>query len=102
VLSRRLAVEVDGPTHYCRNALPGSTAGGGSTGSGSSAGLPKGNERIEPLGASLLKRRLLQQQGWTVVSVNAAAWEGLRGAAQKRAFLAAAVAAAEAGSLQGR
>lgn len=34
-----------------------------------------------------LKRRLLRQEGWAVVSVDPLAWERLRGAAQKRAHL---------------
>lgn len=41
---QRIAVEVDGPTHYCRN------------------------RPHRPVGATLLKRRLLRQQGWAVVS----------------------------------
>jgi hypothetical protein len=50
------------------------------------------------MGSTLLKRRLLQCQGWVVVSICVTDWEQLRSAAQKRAFLSAAIAAAEAGA----
>lgn len=69
VPARRLAIEVDGPTHFCRNAPA-------------------------PLGATRLKQCLLAQQGWAVANINAAEWEALRGAAQKRAHLATAIQAA--------
>ena len=72
------------PTHFCRNN------GGGGGGSASKQHL------LLPMGSTLLKRRLLQRRGWAVASVCAADWERLRGAAPKRAFLAAAVEAAEA------
>lgn len=81
--SRQLAIEVDGPSHYCRNAPA------------SSSSAQQESEPL-PLGSTLLKRRLLEQQGWAVVSVNAAQWEALRGGDAKRWFLAAGVAAAEA------
>lgn len=130
VPSRGLAIEVDGPTHFCRNTPPswssgsstssasggsGSSTSSASRGSGSSASTPpsggsgsgassggggaharQASERaLQPLGATLLKRRLLQQQGWVIVSIDTAHWECLRGAPQKRAFLEAAIAAAE-------
>lgn len=98
VPSRRLAIEVDGPSHFCRNICSGSSGSGGNAGT-SGAAPPEVARR--PLGATLLKRRLLRQQGWAVASVDAAAWEGLRGAAQKRAALAVALAAAEAGAEAG-
>lgn len=106
--SRGLAIEVDGPTHFCRNTPPSWSSGSstssasGASGSGASSGgggahARQASERaLQPLGATLLKRRLLQQQGWVVVSIDTANWERLRGAAQKRAFLEAAIAAAEA------
>ncbi|KAL4448636.1 hypothetical protein ABPG75_005855 [Micractinium tetrahymenae] len=81
VRSRRLAIEVDGPTHFCRNS---SQAG--------AAGEPA---QPRPLGATLLKRRLILGQGWRVASINAADWEALRGADEKREALEAAIAAAE-------
>lgn len=80
--ARRLAIEVDGPTHFCRNSLaPG--------------------QAPRPTGATLLKHRLLHQQGWAVAAVCSEEWEGLRGAEAKRRALAAAVAAAEAGQAAG-
>lgn len=71
--SRGLAIEVDGPTHFCRNSYA----------------------RPRPVGGTLLKRRLLQGLGWTVVSVDAAEWEELRGPVQKRRALGNAILAAE-------
>ena len=100
VPARRLAIEVDGPTHFCRNRLPSGSSSSSSDGDGrssrSSGAQPEDGQQAQPLGATLLKRRLLERQGWTVVSVDAGQWERQRGAAQKRAFLAAAVADAEA------
>jgi hypothetical protein len=81
VPAQRLAIEVDGPSHFCRN----------SSGHGSSAVQPAPQL---PTGSTLLKRRLLHRAGWRVASVGAADWERLRSAAQKRAYLGAAIAAA--------
>ena len=90
VPSRQLAIEVDGPSHFCRNSPPSSSSTPAST--------PTTQSQLLPMGGTLLKRRLLQQAGWTVVSVDAAQWEQLRGAQQKRAFLGAAIAAATQGA----
>lgn len=67
-----------GPTHFCRNSSQGD----------GQATQPR------PLGGTLLKRRLIEGQGWLVVSMNAAQWEALRGAAEKRQALKEAVLAA--------
>lgn len=91
----RLAVEVDGPSHFCRNSSPASASADNGAAAAPAAPAPR------PLGGTLLKRRLLEQEGWRVVSVNTTAWEALRGAAAKRTFLAAAaesVTAAPAGA----
>lgn len=85
VPSRQLAIEVDGPTHFCRNV----TQGGGQAGPAGQAAQPR------PLGGTLLKRRLIEGQGWRVASVNVAQWETLRGAEAKRRALQAAIAAAQ-------
>ena len=90
VPSRQLAIEVDGPSHFCRSSPPSSSSTPAST--------PTTHSQLLPMGGTLLKRRLLQQAGWTVVSVDAAQWEQLRGAQQKRAFLGAAIAAATQGA----
>jgi hypothetical protein len=90
VPSRQLAIEVDGPSHFCRNSPPSTSS--------TPASAPTAQPQLVPMGGTLLKRRLLQQAGWTVVSVGTAQWEQLRGAQQKRAFLGAAIAAATQGA----
>lgn len=87
VAGQRLAIEVDGPSHFCRN------------------GCSRGGSAVQPsqqlpTGGTLLKRRLLERAGWRVASVSAADWELLRSPAQKRSYLGAAIAAAEHGVLQ--
>lgn len=99
VPSKRLAIEVDGPTHFCRNAPPASDDAGSSSGSGSGAGASEGAPPPPPrlpTGGTLLKRRLLRLQGWAVASVCVEDWEQLRGPQAKRRYLAAAIAAANA------
>ena len=64
---RRVAIEVDGPSHF---------VGG------------------RPSGATRLKRRQLARHGWDVVSVTPAQWEGLRLRSQRHEFLKKAIARA--------
>ena len=93
-------MEADGPTHFTRNPvplehhpLPGcysgphvtSPTGQVSTGPASSAEI-SGGRRL-PLGATLLKHRLLAQQGWRMVHVETEQWERLRGPEAKRRYL---------------
>ncbi|KAJ1448694.1 hypothetical protein M885DRAFT_590774 [Pelagophyceae sp. CCMP2097] len=54
---RRIAVEFDGPTHFCANSPD-----------------PK---RPRPLGHTLLKRRLLEARGCEVVSIPYREWDGI-------------------------
>lgn len=63
----KLAVEVDGFSHFARNRPD----------------LPVGN--------GLWKKRLLQAHGWLVVNVNVTEWGRKRGAAEKRLFLRSAI-----------
>ena len=54
--SQRVAVEVDGPSHFL---------------------LPDRQGRHAPNGSTVLKRRLLAKAGWRVVSVPYYDWDGL-------------------------
>jgi hypothetical protein len=51
---RRVAVEVDGPTHFTRS------------------------QPYRKLGRTVLRKRLLEQAGWRVVSVPVHVWDGLK------------------------
>ena len=64
----RVAIEVDGPSHYLR-CLHG-----------------RGEQQL-PNGATLLKRRLLKAAGWCVVSVPYYEWDALRGEGEQRGYL---------------
>jgi very-short-patch-repair endonuclease len=69
----RLAVEVDGPQHFCSN-------------------VPS-----HPLGGTVLRDRILRQAGWRVLSVPLHAWramQGRRAAAMQRDFMRRHIAAA--------
>jgi hypothetical protein len=72
VPEKGLAIEVDGPSHFFRNAP------------------------ARRLGNALWKRRLLEGDGVALASVRTDAWLALRGPAEQRRFLAAAVAEARA------
>lgn len=97
----RVAVEADGPTHFTRNLVP--LGQHPSSGPGSAAGPLEGTEEEPtaaagdgsaaqrmPVGATLLKQRLLEQRGWQVVRVDTEAWERLRGRGARREYLLAA------------
>jgi len=62
-------IEVDGPSHYLRNAAE----------SGS----------LVENGATRLKTRLLEQFGWTVTRVPFFEWDHLQSEAEKRRYLEA-------------
>ena len=64
--SSRVAVEVDGPSHFL---------------------LTDGRGVRKPNGPTLLKRRLLAAAGWRVISVPFFAWDGLRSAGERQAYL---------------
>ncbi|EOD06790.1 hypothetical protein EMIHUDRAFT_106715 [Emiliania huxleyi CCMP1516] len=64
--SSRVAIEVDGPSHFL---------------------LPDGRGERKPNGPTLLKRRLLAAAGWRVISVPFDEWDGLRSASARQAYL---------------
>mmetsp|Transcript_46900 Transcript_46900/g.150909 ORF Transcript_46900/g.150909 Transcript_46900/m.150909 type:complete len:185 (+) Transcript_46900:237-791(+) len=68
--SSRVAVEVDGPSHFL---------------------LPDGRGVRKPNGPTLLKRRLLAAAGWRVISVPFYEWDGLNTADERQAYLERAV-----------
>ena len=69
--SSRVAVEVDGPTHFL---------------------LPDGRGVRKPNGPTLLKRRLLRAAGWRVISVPFYEWDGFATANGQQTYLERAVA----------
>ncbi|EOD24931.1 hypothetical protein EMIHUDRAFT_115722 [Emiliania huxleyi CCMP1516] len=69
--SSRLAVEVDGPSHFL---------------------LPDGRDVRKPNGPTLLKRRLLAAAGWRVISVPFYEWDGFATANERHTYLERAVA----------
>ncbi|GAB4817312.1 hypothetical protein N2152v2_004358 [Parachlorella kessleri] len=94
-----LAVEVDGPTHFTRNPAPPLCPQQHGCEGNASSGPAAAQSRNtvlggRPVGATLLKHRLLEQHGWRVVHVDTEAWERLRGPERKRASLEAALHAA--------
>jgi len=64
--SSRVAVEVDGPSHFL---------------------LPDGRGVRKPNGPTLLKRRLLAAAGWRVISVPFYEWDGFATASERRTYL---------------
>ena len=64
--SSRVAIEVDGPSHFL---------------------LPDGRGERKPNGHTLLKRRLLKAAGWRVISVPFFEWDGLHSAGERQAYL---------------
>ena len=69
--SSRVAVEVDGPSHFL---------------------LPDGRGVRKPNGPTLLKRRLLRAAGWRVISVPFYEWDGFATANGQQTYLERAVA----------
>ena len=69
--SSRVAVEVDGPSHFL---------------------LPDGRGVRRPNGPTLLKRRLLAAAGWRVISVPFYEWDGFATAKERQTYLQGAVA----------
>ena len=69
--SSRVAVEVDGPSHFL---------------------LPDGRGVRNPNGPTLLKRRLLAAAGWRVSSVPFYEWNGFATAKERQTYLERAVA----------
>jgi hypothetical protein len=100
----RVAVEADGPSHYSRNWVGGGR-GQGRGRQSSSSRKPAAPEQVErgaaaaiaagsvggrPAaveGATLLRNRLLGQQGWRVVSVPWFEWQGVSGSAQEELLM---------------
>ena len=68
VPSRRVAIEVDGPSHWVRDASSGAIIG--------------------PSGATVLKHRLLEEAGWRVASVGYHHWQAARSGAARCELLA--------------
>ena len=64
--SSRVAVEVDGPSHFL---------------------LPDGRGVRRPNGPTLLKRRLLAAAGWRVISVPFYEWDGFATANERHTYL---------------
>lgn len=62
LLNRKIAVEVDGPFHFTRNTT-------------------------EPLGMSILKRRVLEGRGWIVVNVPHFVWASLQNTKKRSVYL---------------
>ena len=60
--AERVAIEVDGPTHFVLD----------------------GDGAYTPTGNTMLKRRLLQSAGWCVLGVPYYRWQALCAAAQRR------------------
>ena len=69
--SSRIAIEVDGPSHFL---------------------LPDGRGVRRPNGPTLLKRRLLAAAGWRVISVPFYGWNGFATAKERQTYLQGAVA----------
>ena len=69
--SSRIAIEVDGPSHFL---------------------LPDGRGVRKPNGPTLLKRRLLAAAGWRVISVPFYRWNGFATAKERQTYLQGAVA----------
>lgn len=65
----RVAIEVDGPTHFSRNR-------------------PAAGARPVCLGGTLLRNRLLEAAGWSVVQVPHFVWRELEGWPERQAWLA--------------
>ena len=68
--SSRIAIEVDGPSHFL---------------------LPDSQGVRAPNGPTKLKRRLLAAAGWRVISVPFYEWDGLNTADERHAYLERAV-----------
>nr|AKM76697.1 AT2G31890-like protein [Erodium texanum] len=62
VLDKKVALEIDGPTHFSRNTLA-------------------------PLGHTMLKRRYIAAAGWKVVSLSHQEWEELQGEFEQLDYL---------------
>jgi very-short-patch-repair endonuclease len=62
IIERRIAIEVDGPSHFTTNTL-------------------------EPLGHTRLRDRLLSAMGWQVVSIPFFEWDGLHQKEQRDAYV---------------
>nr|AKM76695.1 AT2G31890-like protein [Erodium foetidum] len=62
VLDKKIALEIDGPTHFSRNTLT-------------------------PLGHTMLKRRYIAAAGWKVVSLSHQEWEELEGEFEQLDYL---------------
>ena len=73
----KVAVEVDGPSHFVRTLRTDGNGGG----RGDGVGAPKAN------GATLARRKLLGARGWTVVSVPYFEWDACEGDAARQARL---------------
>lgn len=73
--SMRLAVEADGPSHFSRTPHP--------------------SGALLQLGATAMKRRHLQQLGWTVVNVPYSDWDKQTDEQQKVAYLKQRIAEAK-------
>jgi len=69
--SSRVAIEVDGPSHFL---------------------LTDGRGVRKPNGPTLLKRRLLAAAGWRVISVPFYEWDGFARASERQTYLERAVA----------
>ncbi|EOD25459.1 hypothetical protein EMIHUDRAFT_237685 [Emiliania huxleyi CCMP1516] len=72
--SSRLAIEVDGPSHFL---------------------LPDGRGVRKPTGPTLLKQRLLRAAGWRVISVPFYEWDGFATANGQQTYLERASASAK-------
>jgi len=77
-----VAIEADGPSHMSRTTVHSSSGGG--------------KQRPVQLGATSLKRRLLQGLGWRVVNVAYDQWDDLPDVDQKMRFLKQRINAAVA------
>jgi hypothetical protein len=105
VKGRRVAIEVDGPDHYSRNALSGGQPGPGALlvdwspegldqgqgqgqgclGAGAAAGEAGGQPLV--LAATLARRACLRSRGWELVTVPYFEWQRLAAGEERAAYL---------------
>ena len=92
---QRVAIEVDGPSHFLSVAETGAeTDGGGKSGGGKDGGKGGGGKggggAWVPTGATLLKRRQLRALGWRVLPIPLNEWP--RGPRARQSYLAGRLA----------
>ncbi len=101
VKGMRVAVEVDGPDHYSRNALPAgqlglpgqlvdwAPPGEPVAGAAAAAAAAAGDEEQQPLvlAPTLARRACLRSRGWQLATVPYFEWQRLAGPGERAAYL---------------